>query len=164
MQPVIEHLLARKNKQVPVEDGRKIALVLFGGIMVGVRGMGALVALEELGLAHSFDYIYTMSSGFINASYFLSGQMTLGAAAYYQELSGKKFLNLLRFWNIADINYLMGVIKTKKPLNVDAVLSSKTKLSRVETTPSNLRKAAVRMGSLVKNAFGSNKKINLKPW
>jgi predicted patatin/cPLA2 family phospholipase len=125
---VVEYLLARKNKSVPIGDGRKISLVLFGGVMVSVRGAGALIALEELGLSGAFDEIYTMSSGFINASYFLAGQMPLGASAYYQELAGKKFLNLLRFWNIADIDYLIEVIKIKKALDVQAVLSSKTRL------------------------------------
>ena len=58
--PVIKHLLARKNKKVPVKDGRKIVLVLCGGAMAGIRGAGFLIALKELGLDNAFDEIYAL--------------------------------------------------------------------------------------------------------
>jgi predicted patatin/cPLA2 family phospholipase len=128
LHPVVKQLLARKNQNVPVNDGKRITLVLFGGIMVGVRGAGALVALEELGLTNAFNEIYAMSSGFGNASYFLAGQMPLGATIYYDDMAGRRFLNLLRFWKIADIDYLMKTMKNTKPLKVKDILSRNTKL------------------------------------
>ncbi len=127
MHQVIKNLLARKNQTVPINDGRKIALVLFGGIMVGVRGAGALVALQELELTQSFDEVYTMSSGFLNGSAFLAGQAKQSAANYYKQLSGRRFLNLLRFWKIADMKYLLKVIEDEQ-FNVKRILQSKTKL------------------------------------
>lgn len=114
---VIKNILARKNFSVPINDGKKICLVLFGGIMISVRGAGALTELEKLGLAHTFDEIYSMSSGFLNASYFLADQMSLGTRAYYENFSGLKFLNPFRFWKLANIDYLMKVIRKIKPLN-----------------------------------------------
>lgn len=128
MHPVIDHIRARADKQNPFDDRRKIALVLYGGIMLGARGAGALKGLEEMGLGRSFDAIYTMSSGFLNGSYFLSGQIAEGLAMYSEEFSGKTFLNRKRFWKVADTDYLMRVVSEKRPLNVAAALANPTKL------------------------------------
>lgn len=128
MHPVIRNLLARKNKSGSVNDGRKIALVLYGGIMLGVRGAGGLCALEQAGLSHAFDEIYTMSSGFLNASYFLSGQITEGLAAYCTDFAGHRFLNPWRFWKIADIDYLISVVRKRRPLRTEMVFKNKVKL------------------------------------
>jgi len=114
MHPVIQHILERKNKQVPVNDGRKIALLLFGGVMTGIRGCAAAAALQELGLAGAFDAIYTGSAGFLNASCFLAGDSKVGTSVYYDDLSGRKFLNPFRIWNVANIDYLMDIMKTGK--------------------------------------------------
>jgi predicted patatin/cPLA2 family phospholipase len=127
MHPVIQHILSRREND-PVHDGRKIALVLYGGIMLGVRGAAALQVLDQEGLATAFDEIYTMSSGFLNASYFLSGQITDALAAYHTDLSGHRFLNPLKFWKVADIDYLMSVARIKRPLRTDAILQNQTEL------------------------------------
>ena len=129
MHPVIQHILDRKGKEVPLDDGRKITLVLFGGLMNGVRGAGALVALQDLGLSHSFDSIYTASAGFMNAAYMLSSDNgRSGSSVYYEDLSDKRFLNFLHFWNPADIDYVIDVVKNKKKINTENIWNSKTKL------------------------------------
>lgn len=129
MHPVIQHIKERQGKSVPVDDGRKIALVLFGGLMTGIRGAAAMIVLEELGLAHAFDYIYCASAGFLNASYLLSGGTRAGTSLYYKEATTKKFLNFWRLWNIADIDYLIDdIVKEKKQINVDNIWNSKTKV------------------------------------
>jgi predicted patatin/cPLA2 family phospholipase len=128
MHPVVEHILARKGKNVPIEDGRKIALVHFGGVMTGVRGAGALTALQELGLTHAFDSIYGTSAGFANACYFLTGDMRVGASTYYEDLTSKEFLNLERVWDVVNIDYLLEVLRTKKPIDYSLLSESKTKL------------------------------------
>jgi predicted patatin/cPLA2 family phospholipase len=127
MHPVTEHLLARRGKNVPINDGRKIALVLYGGLMTGIRGAGALMALVDLGLGNAFDYIYTASAGFPNASYMLSGNGRLGSSIYYDELTGSRFLNFLRLWNVADIDYIIDVVRNKKKLNLENIWNAKTK-------------------------------------
>ncbi len=131
--PILQRLLRRQAKSVPVEDGRKIVLVLFGGIMVGVRGAGALVALEELGLSGAFDEIYTMSAGFANTSYFLAGQAKTCAAAYYHEFSGRKFLNLLRPWEMANLDYLDEVVRKIRPIDLEKLFASRTKFYTMVT-------------------------------
>jgi len=97
MHPVIQHILQRKGVKVPVNDGRKITLVLFGGLMSSVRGASAMVVFQDLGLSYSFDSIYTVSAGFPNASYMLSGDTRLGTSIYYDDLSGSRFFNFFVF-------------------------------------------------------------------
>jgi predicted patatin/cPLA2 family phospholipase len=128
LHPVIQHLLARRNKKVPVKDGRKIVLVLYGGVMASIRGAGIMIALNELGLDYSFDEIYAYSGGFCNASYFLSGNGKEGTSIYYEELSGHNFIDLRKVWNIADIDYVVKCTKKIKPLNLKNILAHPTKL------------------------------------
>lgn len=128
MHTVVRHLLARKNKRVPIRDKRKIALVLPGGLMTGVRGAGALVAFSELGLDDAFDAIYVISAGLPNASYFLSKQPRLGTSIYYEDLVAKEFINIFRPWKIVNIDYSTNIFKKIKPLNIGQVLSHPTKL------------------------------------
>ncbi len=125
--PVIQALINRKGLKVPIQDGRKITLVLFGGLMVGARGAGSLVAMQELGLTDSFDEIYTMSSGFVNGSGFLSEQSQVVPTVYYNKLSGLKFLNPLKVWQIANIKYLFKIIK-EHAINFTKILEGNTKL------------------------------------
>lgn len=125
---VLQHLLARRGKSVPVQDGRKIALVHFGGVMAGVRGAGALIALEELGLANTFDAMYVNSAGFPNVSYLLSGNSREGASIYYDDLRGRKFLNFFRLWGIANIHYMVQVMQKRKCLNVENIHTHRTQI------------------------------------
>jgi len=125
--PVIQALINRRGLKVPIQDGKKIALVLFGGLMVGARGAGSLVAMQELGLTNSFDEIFTMSSGFVNGSGFLSGQAQIVPSVYYDKLSGLKFLNPFKIWQIANIKYLFKIIK-EYSINFGKILQCKTKL------------------------------------
>ncbi|MFA6042160.1 MAG: patatin-like phospholipase family protein [Patescibacteria group bacterium] len=126
--PVLQHLLARRGKTVPVQDGRKIALVLYGGAMAGIVGGGAVQALHELGLDQAFDHIFANSAGFCNASYFLANQVRLGITIYSENLTSKRFINLWRFWKMVDVDYAVEVMRNVKPLKVEHILASATKL------------------------------------
>ena len=132
MHSVIQHILVRKNKAVPVDDSRKIALVLYGGLMRGINGAGALKALQEIGLGKAFDEIYAISAGFPNACYFLSEdgktEGSKGMSIYYEDLIKKDFINYCRFWKIVDVEYPIEMMKTKKKLGIDSILQSTTKL------------------------------------
>ncbi len=128
LHPVLRHLLARRGKAVPVEDGRKIGLVLYGGAMAGIVGAGACIALHELGLDHAFDHIFTNSAGFCNASYLLAGQVYLGTTIYPENLASRRFINPWRFWNIVDVDYAIHVMQHVKPLEVENILHAATKL------------------------------------
>lgn len=128
MHPVVKNILARQGGKVPINDGRKIALVLHGGLMTGIRGAGAMIALEELGLSHTFDVIYSVSAGFGNASYLLAEQAAFGTSVYYDDLSGKKFINFWKPWKIADIDQVIHAMKDIKRIDIEKIWESKTKL------------------------------------
>ncbi|MDB5194331.1 MAG: hypothetical protein JWN50_345 [Parcubacteria group bacterium] len=128
MHPVIQHILERKGASIPLNDGRKTALILFGGTMTGARGAGAVTALEELCLNKAFDMIFTISAGFPNACYFLTGNTHQGASIYYEELCSKEFISMPRVWDIVDIDYGLNVIKNKKPLDYEALSRTQTDL------------------------------------
>lgn len=128
MHQIISHILERRDKSIPVNDGRKITLILFGGIMAGIRGAGAVVALQEMGLQDAFDEIYSVSAGFANASYFLSGQTKLGTSIYYDDLCGNKFIDFRKPWKVVNIDYAVDVMCNKKILNVGRIMANPTKL------------------------------------
>ncbi|MFA6226897.1 MAG: patatin-like phospholipase family protein [Candidatus Paceibacterota bacterium] len=128
LHPVIQSILNRRGLSVPINDGKKITLVLYGGVMAGVAGGASVIALEELGLSGVFDNIFVVSAGLPNASYFLSKQTKLGTSIYYEDLNDRKFINFWRFWNPINTDKVVNAIRYLKPLDVKNVLSSKTKI------------------------------------
>jgi predicted patatin/cPLA2 family phospholipase len=128
MHSVVKNLLARKNQKGPFDDGRKIALVLPGGVMSGVVGAGALLALEKLGLNNSFDVIYSASAGFPNASYFLTENCKVGATIYYEELKDRNFINFFKIWKPVDFDRAVESIRTYKILDYKKIWETKTEL------------------------------------
>src|SRR3989344_4094740 len=128
MHPVIKHLLARQHKKVPVSDSRSIALVLYGGMMIGMRGVGAMEALEELGLAQAFDNIYGVSVGFPIGSALLAGEIKNADSILFSEIDYSRFINLWRFRKIMDTEYFIEVLRSKIPELGTKVLASNTRL------------------------------------
>jgi predicted patatin/cPLA2 family phospholipase len=106
-------------------DGRKLCLVVEGGGMRGVLSAGSLLALDLLGYRACFDAVFAVSAGSVNAAYFLSGQGLTGISVYFDDISSKRFINPLRFWKIADVDYVYDyVVPTLKPLDDEAVRRS----------------------------------------
>jgi predicted patatin/cPLA2 family phospholipase len=128
LHPVLQRVLARQHRQVPIADGRKIALILPGGVMAGIRGAGAMIALEDLGLQHAFDCIYANSAGFANASYLLAGATRVGTSLHYEALVQKHFIRPWRVWKIVDIDVLIEIMQREKRLPVEKILASHTQL------------------------------------
>ncbi len=112
---------------MPVKDGRKIVLVLYGEQWQVFVGQVSDCS-NELGLDNAFDEIYASSAGFCNASYLLSGNGKEGTSIYYEELVGHKFLDFWKVWDIANIDYVIECTKKIKPLNVKNILAHPTKL------------------------------------
>ncbi len=125
---VIEAILKRQYKSPPFSDGRKIALVLFGGNMIAVRSAAALAVMEKMGLNRAFDAIYTVSAGFPMAAYFLSGQLRFALPMYFNELASREFINFWRWWKIVDMNYLLRLMKKDYRLDINKIFSSSTDL------------------------------------
>ncbi len=124
----IRRLLARQGKKAPFGDGGKIALVLPGGLMTGVNGAGAMIALEKLGLSQAFDVIYTASAGFGNAAYLLTENSKVGASVYYEELSARRFINLFHIWNPFQIEVVVNAIRSEKKLSYSKIWNADTEL------------------------------------
>jgi len=59
-------------------EGARIALVVEGGGMRGAVSGGMVLALDELGLAQSFDAAYGSSAGTLNAMWLVSGRVREG--------------------------------------------------------------------------------------
>ncbi len=125
---VITYLKARSGMRGPFNDGRKIGLVLPGGMMTGVNGAGAMCALQALGLAQSFDVIYTASAGFPNASYLLSENTEVGSSIYYEELSGSNFIHFWKFWEPVSFDEAVRAVRDIKPVDCDMIWNSATDL------------------------------------
>ncbi len=123
MHIVLKNLLQRSGKSVPVNDGRKIALIAFGGNMTGVLGGAALQALEDIDLSYAFDEVYATSAGFPNVCYFLTQFINPSLSVYWEKLSGKRFINPFRFWKVVDIDYLIDIFRSgDRKLDVYKVL------------------------------------------
>ncbi len=125
---VLRAVLARRGKKIPVDDGRKISLVVFGGAMSAVRGTGALNALAELELTNAFDAVYSFSAGFANAAYFLAGEAPQSTKVYTRELTGRRFINPFKPWQVLNLPYMVKVLEERQVLHPERVWSSPTKL------------------------------------
>jgi predicted patatin/cPLA2 family phospholipase len=129
-QAAIANIRERSGKDLRgAGDGRKLALVVEGGAMRGVFSCGAGAALEALGLTRAFDEVYACSSGAINAAYFLAGQAAYSVSIYYDEVNNRQFINPLRINNVLNMGFLFNeVIRKRKPLDVEGVLASPSRL------------------------------------
>lgn len=127
MHSVVKNLIARKNKKPPFSDGRKIALLNTGGSLSGARGMGVLSALQDLGLKNAFDQIYSISAGFPNTTFFLTGDCKKGLSLYESMLSNK-LIDFFRFWNIEKSVMVVEAMKKSRSANISKLFKSPSEL------------------------------------
>lgn len=78
-------------------DHIKPLLIIDGGLMKGVYGTGAAIALTELSLLETFTAIVGVSAGAVISAYTLADRVKLGASMMWEELCTKQFWNP---WNI----------------------------------------------------------------
>lgn len=110
------------------DDGHTVALAVQGGAVRGVYSSAMLSALEDLGYSQAFDRIYATSSGALNASYFLAGDMWYSLSIYYEDLPSKRFIDFSRMFrgeDLLDMTYVFEeLMETEKPLDYQAVLAA----------------------------------------
>jgi predicted patatin/cPLA2 family phospholipase len=108
----------------------RLLLIIDGGLMKGVYGVGAAMALQELGFSHVFSDVVGVSSGAPTAAYFLAEDTKRGSTIIVEEVASKKFFNMWRIFNQGDTRFLINVLKgsTGKKLDAERVLKHKTKL------------------------------------
>jgi predicted patatin/cPLA2 family phospholipase len=116
--------------------------VLPGGGMRAVYSAGAVSTLLRYNLGHSFDHIVGVSAGALNGAYFLSDDTETLTRTYPDDLTNKNFVNLLRREKIVNIDYLVDVVmRHKRPLDIQKLLKSNSKLHVVLTDAKTGRKA-----------------------
>src|ERR1035438_3756395 len=118
-------------------DGATLALVVEGGGMRGVVSGGMVTGLEQLQLHDVFDLVVGTSAGALAGAYFLARQSGLGTSIYYEDLTGREWLDYkraLRGRAPVGLDFLIDeVMVNRKPLNWEAVLASPIPLYAVAT-------------------------------
>jgi predicted patatin/cPLA2 family phospholipase len=98
----LSHRIAGKDT-----DREKIALIVEGGALRGVFSCGSAHALAEAGFSNAFDVIIGCSSGALNSLYFEANQMQTAASIYAENATSKECINLRRFPNVLDVDWLI---------------------------------------------------------
>jgi len=101
-------------------------LVIDGGLMKGVYGVGAALALDEAGYRDVFTSFGGVSSGAATIAYFLSGNGEEGKRVVYEDCCSRSFVNFFRLWNVLDPTVFEQALRgeTGKGLHIDRLLSS----------------------------------------
>ncbi len=110
------------------------ALVLGGGGMEGIFSIGVLHALAGAGLTEAFEAVVGISAGAANGAYFLSGQTGIAREVYRDHLTNDAFIKLSRRSRIVDIDYLIGILRSVRPLDVAALRTAKPAFCVAVTT------------------------------
>jgi predicted patatin/cPLA2 family phospholipase len=107
------------------QDGERLALIVEGGALRGAISCGAVDALFQLGYGQCFDEVWGTSSGALNATYFVSGQISLGTTIYYENATDPAFINIRNWPDPLAVDWLIdNWIAAGKPLDVPAVMQS----------------------------------------
>lgn len=134
MANLLQTLETHKNNP---NDGKTFGLVIQGGGMRAGYSCGAMVTLLEYGLTDVFEHVIGSSAGAMNGAYYLSAD-TSAAKIYTDEITNKNFVNLLRRDKRVDIDYIIDlVLKHKRPLNLEKLKRSRSKLHVVVTNARN---------------------------
>ncbi len=96
--------------------------------MRGVISGGMVTALDELGLQDAFDLVVGTSAGALAGAFFLAGQTHMGTSIYYEDLTGREWLDyrrVLRGAPIVALDYLLDELMVEhKVLDCERVISS----------------------------------------
>lgn len=94
---------------------------------------GAIAPLIEYGFSDTFEHVIGASAGAINGAYFIAADPDT-YKTYTDDLTNKKFVNLLRKDKKVDIDYLVDqVIKHKRPIDLDRLRTAHAQLHTVLT-------------------------------
>ncbi len=100
--------------------------------MRGAVSAAMLNALDDYGFRDVFDVVYGVSSGAVNAAYFIAGSVWYPLSIYYDDLSSPRFIDIRRALSrrsVLDLDYAFNtVVDMVKPLDYSAVLRSPVQL------------------------------------
>lgn len=133
---VAESILKRaeERRRGMSDSPLRTALVVHGGGMRSVASCGTVAALNELGLTNAFDAVFGVSSGAVNAAYFLSKQAALGVTVYLEDVNNLRFVNFFRFWKMMDLDYFFDdIVLARKKHDAERLRSHPTELRVIAT-------------------------------
>jgi predicted patatin/cPLA2 family phospholipase len=101
-----------------------------GGLMCGAYGVGAALALEDLGYQDCFDYLVGVSSGALITAHFASGTTNQGQRLLPEDCCDSDFINPFRFWNQVDTKKLIQLLKThpEKGVSPERILAHRSQV------------------------------------
>lgn len=95
-------------------------LIIDGGLMKGVYGVGAGLAMSELGYRDVFTSYGGVSSGAATVAYLLSGNGAAGQRIMYEECCSRAFLSFRRFWNMLEPRVFEAALRADDAKGLDA--------------------------------------------
>lgn len=119
-----EVIAAIKEKRRLMETGQphehiRPAFIQGGGLMRGVYGAGAALALEELGYTNAFSYLVGISSGAPIVAHFAAGTSRRGIGVLLHDCTDPSFVRPFRFWNQVDTKYFIEIMRNHEERRVD---------------------------------------------
>ena len=129
---ILRRAAEREHEVIP--GAIKTALIIQGGGTRAITSCSAGAALDHIGLRNAFDSVYSVSSGALNAAYFLSGQAPLGVSVYLEDIRSRRFLSLLRWPRIMNLEFLFeDIVKGQKKHDLEVTQGHPTPLYIVTT-------------------------------
>lgn len=131
LQPVIDHLRARRDDPEGEGKDRKIMVLVMGGGKKVTYSAGQLTALHHMGYKDSVDNIFGISGGGPVSAYFVAGEENgpKGTSLLAAEASDPAFFNARRVNQVMNIKHMGQAMRQgPKALDEQAVLDSKTGL------------------------------------
>jgi len=126
---------AMKEKKRLIDAGEphdhiRLLCIQGGGLMRGAYGLGAAIALDEMGYTNVFTSLVGISSGAPIAAHFAAGTIRDAQALLHEDCCDKKFVNPWRFWNQVNTKHFIDVIRSDahKKIDVEKVLKNPSKL------------------------------------
>jgi predicted patatin/cPLA2 family phospholipase len=117
---------------------KKIALVASGGGMSCSYSAGAIHTLIEKYNLTEPDIVVGASGSAGTIVYYVAGQSDKFKHIWLGLIANKKFVNILRFWKVIDIDHLIDkIFKSEIPLNTQAVIDSPVNLLIAATDYTN---------------------------
>ena len=100
-------------------------LIQGGGLMRGAYGVGAAIALEELGYTKAFSTFVGISSGAPIIAYFAAGKAKEFLPNLLGDCTDSRFVNPWRFWNQIDTKHIIELLRSDetRKLDVEKVLA-----------------------------------------
>lgn len=121
---------------------KKTVIYIAGGGLSGVFGAGVTLSLQEKNAYPHIKAVYGASAGAMDGAYFLTRQVEVGRSIYFNE-ARRGFIDFREIWpmfrflkkrgpfypfhpdhliSVMHVEYLMDVVKNKKPLDVDKLV------------------------------------------